>query len=296
MNLKDLNYIVAVAKYRSFVQASEKCFVSQPTLSTQIKKVETILGVQVFERNNKKVLLTEVGKNIVASAQRILDELAKMKAIAANSQDPFAGNLRMGAFPSLSSYLFPGLVLAIKSELPKIKLILIEEKTHILIAQLERGEIDAALLSLPVKEDNLVSQPLFEDRFELAVAQDHPLSKRATISPVELQNQQLLLLDEGHCMRDQALQFCQWTGAHEQLGVRAASLETLRQMVIAGTGVTLMPAIAIRPGEIGIKYIAFDKAVPTRTIGLVWRKSSVRETLMNRLVGLFEQGKVNFNS
>ncbi len=293
MNLRDLNYIVAVAKYRSFVQASEKCFVSQPTLSTQIKKVEMTLGIQIFERNNKKVLLTEVGQSIVASAQRILDEVDQMKAIAANAQEPFAGNLRIGAFPSLASYLFPSLVLAIKSELPKIKLILIEEKTHILVAQLERGEIDAALLSLPVKEDNLVSQPLFEDIFELAVAEDHPLANQEVISPLELQNQQLLLLDEGHCMRDQALQFCQWTGAQEQLGVRAASLETLRQMVIAGTGVTLMPKIAIRLNEMGIKYIAFDEAVPKRVIGLVWRKSSVRKKLMKRLVALFEKGEVN---
>ncbi len=293
MNLRDLNYIVAVAKHRSFVQASEKCFVSQPTLSTQIKKVEKFLGIQIFERNNKKVLLTEVGEDIVAIAQQILEGVVQMKEIAANAQEPFAGNLRIGAFPSLASYLFPGLVLAIKSELPKIKLILIEEKTNILIGQLECGEIDAAVLSLPVKEDFLVSQSLFEDPFELAVAQDHPLSVRATISPLELHNQQLLLLDEGHCMRDQALQFCQWTGAHEQLGVRAASLETLRQMVIASTGVTLMPKIAIRPGEIGIKYIAFDKSGPKRTIGLVWRKSSVRKKLMKRLVELFEKRKVN---
>jgi len=287
VNLRDLNYIVAVARYRSFVQASEKCCVSQPTLSTQIKKVESILGIQIFERNNKKVLLTEVGKEIVTSAQHVLDEVAQMKAIAANAQEPLAGNLRIGAFPSLASYLFPDLVLAVKTELPKIKLFLIEEKTNILITQLEQGEIDTALLSLPLKEKFLSSQPLFEDEFELAVAQEHPLANRNIISPLELHDLQLLLLDEGHCMRDQALQFCQWAGAQEQLGVRAASLETLRQMVIAGTGVTLMPQIAIRPDDVGIKYIPFDQTVPKRTIGLVWRKTSVRKQLMERLVEIF---------
>lgn len=288
MNLRDLNYIVAVAQRRSFVQAAEKCFVSQPTLSTQIKKVENDLGVKIFERTNKKVLLTEVGESIVTSAERILAEVAQMKALAANAQEPLAGNLRLGAFPSLASYLFPDLVSTIKQAFPKIKLILIEEKTNILIAQLERGEIDAAFLSLPLKEDFLISQPLFDDAFELAVAPDHPLAAMKIINPLVLQKQQLLLLDEGHCMRDQALQFCQWSGAQEQFGVRAASLETLRQMVIAGTGVTLMPEIAIKKEDKGICYIPFEAPVPKRTIGLVWRKSSVRTQLMERLVELFK--------
>ncbi|RLA21112.1 MAG: DNA-binding transcriptional regulator OxyR [Gammaproteobacteria bacterium] len=288
MNLRDLKYIVAVAHSRSFVQAAESCFVSQPTLSTQIKKLERDLGVKLFERTNKKVMLTKVGKSIVASAQSILDEVERMKALAANAQDPLAGELRLGAFPSLASYLFPSLVSVIKKELPKIKLILIEEKTNTLIGQLERGEIDAALLSLPLKEDFLVSQPLFDDAFELAVAVDHPLAKKQKTRASALQGQQLLLLDEGHCMRDQALQFCQWSGAEEQLGVRAASLETLRQMVIAGTGVTLMPEIAINKEDRGICYIPFEAPVPKRTIGVVWRKSSVRGQLMAQLVELFK--------
>ncbi len=288
MNLRDLKYIVAVAESRSFVQAAENCFVSQPTLSTQIKKVEDELGVKLFERTNRKVMMTVVGESIVASAQSVLDEVERMKVLAANAQDPLAGELRLGAFPSLASYLFPGLVLTIKQALPRIKLILVEEKTNILIAQLERGEIDAAFLSLPLKEDFLVSQPLFDDAFELAVSIGHPLAEKKRVIASELQNQQLMLLDEGHCMRDQALQFCQWSGALEQLGVRAASLETLRQMVIAGTGVTLIPEIAIKKEEEGICYIPFDEPVPKRVIGLVWRKSSERVQLMERLVELFK--------
>ncbi len=289
MNLRDLAYVVALAECRSFVQAAEKCFVSQPTLSTQIKKMERDLGVKLFERTNKKVMLTEIGERIVTSAQSILDEVERMKVLAANAQDPLAGQLKLGAFPSLASYLFPRAVLAIKQELPNIRLILVEEKTDLLMSQLERGEIDAAFLALPLKEDFLVSQPLFDDAFELAVAVEHPLAEKKTITPMELREQPLLLLDEGHCMRDQALQFCQWSGAQEQLGVRAASLETLRQMVIAGTGMTLIPEIAINRGDKTICYIPFVEPAPKRTIGLVWRKSSVRTQLMEQLVHLFER-------
>lgn len=293
MNLRDLKYVVAVAEHRSFIQAAEKCFVSQPTLSTQIKKVESYLGVKLFERSNKKVMLTEIGEDIVASAQSVLDEVERMKVLAANAHDPLAGRLRLGAFPSLASYIFPDAVLTIKAELPNIKLILVEEKTNILIGLLERGEIDAAFLSLPLKEDYLVFQPLFDDPFKLAVAIDHPLTNEKTITASALQDQPLLLLDEGHCMRDQALQFCQSTGAEEQPGVRAASLETLRQMVIAGTGMTLIPKIAIKQQEDTIRYIPFESPVPKRTIGLVWRKSSVRNQLMEKLVELFEYEKMD---
>lgn len=286
MNLRDLKYVTAVAQYQSFVQAAEHCFVSQPTLSTQIKKMERELGITLFERTNKKVMVTEVGERIVSSARLVLEEVERMHLLAADAQDPFAGTLRLGAFPSLASYLFPRTVLTIKQDLPNLKLILVEEKTNILITQLEQGEIDAAFLSLPLKEEFLTCQPLFDDAFELAVAIDDPLSKKRSIDPSELKDKPLLLLNEGHCMRDQALQFCQWSGAQEQLGVRAASLETLRQMVIAGTGMTLMPKIAIGRDDDLICYVPFKNPVPKRTIGLVWRKSSVRNQLMDRLVAL----------
>lgn len=293
MNLRDLQYVVAVAEHRSFVRAAEQCFVSQPTLSAQIKKVEESLGVKLFERTNKRVMVTEIGEQVVASAHSVLGEVERMKVLAANSQDPLAGRLKLGAFPSLASYLFPETVLTIKRQLPGINLILVEEKTDILIELLERGEIDAAFLSLPLKEDFLVSRPLFEDPFKLAVLADHPLAGKKIITPSELRDKPLLLLDEGHCMRDQALQFCQWSGAEEQPEVRAASLETLRQMVIAGTGMTLMPDIAIRDNEEMIRYIPFNHPAPKRTIGLVWRKSSPRIQLMEKLVEMFRHKTTN---
>lgn len=283
MNLRDLSYLVAVADLRSFVQAAEQCCISQPTLSTQIKKMEESLGVQIFERSNKKVLTTELGEQIIASARRILLEVDQIQELARNAQNPFAGNFRLGAIPTIATYVFPGLVPLIKQALPKLQLILIEEKTDDLIIQLKQGHIDAALLALPIKEDFLCSKKLFDDEFKLAVSLDHSLAKKNIIKAEHLLHQPILLLDEGHCLRDQALQICQLQGAEEQQGVRATGLETLRQMVRAGTGITLIPEIAINEAESGIRYIPFVKPVPSRSIGLVYRKTTVRTELMEKL-------------
>jgi LysR family transcriptional regulator, hydrogen peroxide-inducible genes activator len=286
MNLRDLNYLVAVADLRSFVQAAEQCCISQPTLSTQIKKMEESLGIKIFERSNKKVLLTEIGEQIIAAARRVLLEVECIEEVAKNAQNPYAGNFRLGAFPTLSTYIFPGLVPLIKEGLPKLRLILIEEKTDLLIAKLKLGKLDAAMLAMPVKEDFLIGEKLFDDEFQLAVADDNPLAGKAVITQSDLAKQQLLLLDEGHCLRDQALQICQVNGAEEQQDVRATGLETLRQMVRAGTGITFMPRIAIKKSEPGIQYIPFKEPVPKRTIGLFWRKTSSRKELMQQFIEL----------
>ena len=286
MNLRDLRYLVAVSDLRSFIQAADQCFISQPTLSTQIKKMEDTLGVQIFERTNKKVMPTEVGERIIASARRILLEVNTIEDLAEQAQDPLAGNFRLGAFPTLSTYIFPGLVPKIRQALPKLRLILIEEKTDTLIEQLKQGQLDAALLALPIHDDYLETQALFEDEFYLAVANDHPMAMRASVGQSDLCGQQLLLLDEGHCLRGQALQICQLNQAEEQQDVRATGLETLRQMVRAGTGITFMPKIAIREPEEGIRYIPFEEPAPKRTIGLVWRKTSARSVLLELLKNL----------
>ncbi len=283
MNLRDLNYLVAVADLRSFIKASERCCISQPTLSTQIKKMEGSLGVKLFERTNKKVLPTDVGEQIIASARLILQQVDGIAELAKTAQDPLAGDFRLGAFPTLSTYIFPALVPEIKSTLPNIRLILMTEKTDILIQQLKEGELDAALLALPLYEDFLEVEPLFEDEFKLAIAPDHPLASKRKISSDDLFQQQLLLLDEGHCLRGQALQVCQLNGAEEQQDVRATGLETLRQMVKAGTGMTFMPEIAISDNEQDICYIPFEQPAPSRQIGLVWRKTSARIQLMHQI-------------
>lgn len=283
MNLRDLRYLVAVADYRSFNQAAEHCFISQPTLSTQIKKAEESLGIQIFERTNKKVLITEIGRQIVEIARRVLHEIDIMQEIADHAHDPLSGNFKLGAFPTLAPYLFPDLVPKIRTSLPNVRLILIEEKTDSLIEQLNQGKLDAALLALPVNNDLLESRPLFDDEFLLAVNDDHPYSKKAKIQQSDLNDQQLLLLDEGHCLRGQALQVCQLHQAEEQQDVRATGLETLRQMVRAGTGITLMPQIAIQQKETSICYIPFKKPAPKRTIGMFWRKTSARKQLMQEI-------------
>lgn len=286
MNLRDLHYIVAVADLQNFGQAAERCFISQPTLSMQIKKLEESLGVQLFERSNKKVMITEAGSAIVESARRILEETKNIKQIAATAQDPLAGNLRLGAFPTLAPYLFPALVPSIKQHLPKIRLILVEEKTEQLLSQLSKGDLDMALLALPIDNELFDSVALFEDEFFLAVASDHPLAEKSTVEQADLLGESLLLLDEGHCLRGHALQVCQINGANEQQDLRATSLETLRQMVCAGTGITFMPKITLRRDN-HIRYIPFDLP-PQRTIGLVWRKTSARTQLIETLRALIQ--------
>lgn len=291
MNLRDLKYIVAVAHTKSFVKAAQQCFVSQPTLSMQVKKLEDSLGVKIFERNNKRVLITDVGELIIATAKHILQDVDLIEEISANAQNPLAGNFKLGAFPTLASYILPSLVPLIKNQLPHIRLILVEEKTDTLIQQLKNGDLDAALLAAPIKEDDLVAERLFDDTFKIAVSAQHHLAKQASINPSDLVGEPLLLLDEGHCLRDQALQFCQLNGAEEEQNVRATSLETLRQMVRANTGITFMPDIAIQNDDSNIRYIPFREPQPQRTICLVWRKTTPKSLLINKLKQLIQQSR-----
>jgi len=286
MNLRDLKYIVAVAETKSFVKAAEQCFVSQPTLSMQIKKLENSLNIKIFERNNKHVLVTEIGKQVIETAKRILQDAEHISILAKHEQDPFAGDFTLGAFPTIAPYILPKLIPLIKKKLPNLRLILVEEKTDILLHKLKTGLIDAALLAGPIHDESLIAEKLFDDEFKLAVATHHPLAEQTIINPDELTNQPLLLLDEGHCLRDQALQFCQLSGIDEEQNVRATSLETLRQMVIAGTGITFMPTIAIQNNDDNIRYIPFEEPKPKRTIYLVSRQTNPRTELIKQLKNL----------
>lgn len=289
MNIRDLQYIVAVADLGHFGKAAERCFVSQPTLSGQIKKLEEQLGVTLFERTNRRVMLTETGQQIIAAARHILREVGVIQEIAASVQDPLSGTFKLGAFPTLATYIFPPLVEKIKAALPNIRLVLIEEKTAHLIEKLQAGEIDAALLALPVADDFLMSKTLFEDLFYLAVPTGHPLADHKAVNQDVLSQYRLLLLEEGHCLRDQALDVCQLHGLSEEQDFRATGLETLRQMVKAGTGITFMPNIAIHGSDTGIRYIPFADPQPSRTIGLVWRKTSARVPVIEKMIPLLEK-------
>jgi LysR family hydrogen peroxide-inducible transcriptional activator len=289
MNLRDLQYLVAVADLRNFSQAAEKCFVSQPTLSNQIRKLEETLGVTLFERNNKRVMPTETGDEIIVLAKKILREVDAMHEVAQSAHDPLAGKFRLGAFPTLSTYIFPSLVPKITHTLPQLRLVLVEEKTQSLLDRLRRGELDAALLALPVADDQFAHQSLFDDPFFLAVPPQHALAKKKTVEHSDLDGSHLLLLEEGHCLRDQALEVCHLAGIREEQDFRATSLETLRQMVKAGTGITFMPQIAIHENEQGICYIPFRKPAPHRTIGLVWRKTSTRTAIIKKVLALLQK-------
>ena len=286
MNLKDLKYFLAIAELEHFGHAAQQCNVSQPTLSGQIKKLEETLGLMLFERTNRRVMLTEAGHQIVIYAKRILREVDAIHEIADSTRDPLAGKFRLGAFPTLSTYIFPRIVPQVKTAMPNLRIILIEDKTSQLIEQLHNGDIDAALLALPIQDDYLISQPLFDDEFFLAVPTGHELTKYKTVDQTKLKQHHLLLLEEGHCLRDQSLEICQLHGIGEEQDFKATGLETLRQMVKAGTAITFMPKIAMQTEEQGIEYIPFTKPSPSRSIGLVWRKTTPRQQVISELIKL----------
>ncbi|PJK15271.1 DNA-binding transcriptional regulator OxyR [Lysobacteraceae bacterium NML07-0707] len=286
MNLRDLKYLIALADHRHFGRAAEASFVSQPTLSTQIKKLEDELGVQLFERAPRKVMLTPVGEEIIQRARGIVAEVESMRELARRSQDPESGSLRLGAFPTLAPYFLPHAVPALQAALPRLELLLVEEKSDVLLAQLREGRIDAALLALPVHDEQLHMEPLFDEPFWLATYHNGPLSSQTEVRMDELARHDLLLLEDGHCLREQALDVCRLSGAKERPGFRATSLETLRQMVAAGAGITLLPALAVRPPVSQpeqLKLLPFRGEAPTRSIALIWRRSSALAPLLGQI-------------
>ena len=285
MNLRDLQYLVAVAEYKHFGKAAEACHVSQPTLSQQLKKLEEYLGAQLIERDSRRVQLTALGSEVATRARRIVSDADALVQLARSASDPLVGELRLGAFPTLAPYYLPSVLPMLRQKLPDLKLFLVEDKTPHLIQLVLRGELDAALLALPVPHEGLEAIPLFSEPFLLAVPKQHLLAKRKQVALDDLQGQSLLLLEDGHCLRDQALEVCQLAGAGENATFRASSLETLRQMVAGGIGITLMPKMAVRDQEEGVRYLPL-KANAERTVGLVFRASTSRRRTLIHLVQL----------
>lgn len=279
MNLRDLHYLVAVAEHLHFGKAALAVHVSQPTLSMQLKKLEETLGVQLFERSNKRVMLTAIGQELVVRAQRILHEVEQMRAVAQSGHDLEAGTLRLGIFPTLAPYLLPTLMPLLTQHFPRLVLQLVEERTPELMAQLKSGALDAALLALPIAIDGLVAAPLFNEPFLLAVARHHPLAHHKTVTARDMQGETVLLLEDGHCLRDQALAVCHLAGVGESSSFRATSLETLRHMVAASNAITLIPKLATRLDDPLMRYIPFKTNAPSRSIGLVWRTTNARGPL-----------------
>ena len=292
MNLRDLKYLVALAEHKHFGRAAEASFVSQPTLSTQIKKLEDELEVALVERTPRKVLLTEVGREIAQRARGVLNEVDQIKAIARRTRDPESGTIRLGIFPTLGPYLLPHVVPRIREWFPRLELLLVEEKTEVILRQLREGRLDAGILALPVHDDQLHTEFLFEEQFLLAVPEHHALAKRTGLKLDDLADESLLLLEEGHCLRDQALDVCQLSGAGEKSGFRATSLETLRQMVAANVGITLLPSLSVQPPVAqsdSVRLLAFRGDAPSRRIAMIWRRSSAVSPFLEKFALIFKE-------
>jgi LysR family hydrogen peroxide-inducible transcriptional activator len=282
MNLRDFDYFIKLADLKHFGRAADACFVSQPTLSMQIKKLEDELGVTLFERQKKQVILTEAGKELLPYAQSTLNTVSSMKKAAQSLNNPLSGSITLSAIQSLAPYLLPHLMPALSKSFPYIKWRLQEGKTDQLLEQLHKGDIDAALLALPIPSHQLEIIPLFKEPFSVAIGSEHPLYKsKAFLSLKKLEQEPWLLLEEGHCLRDQALELCHMNQS-TQNDYRAASLETLRYTVAHHDGMTLMPLLACLPTK-GLKYIPLKDASAQREIALVYRKSAANAALLKTI-------------
>jgi LysR family transcriptional regulator, hydrogen peroxide-inducible genes activator len=289
LKLKDLRYLVAVADLRHFGRAAARCFVSQPTLSAQLKKLEQSLGVQLIERTPNNVSLTAAGEEVVARARRIIEASEQVLALAAAAHDPLGGRLRLALLPTIGPYLLPQIAPLIRRRLQRLQLQLYEYQTTPMLEKLHSGELDAGILALPVELAGLESRELYREPFLVALPERHPLAAHETLRAGDIKSERLLLLEEGHCLRDQALEVCSRAGVREAQDFRATSLETLRQMVAAGAGVTLLPERAARGAyrsARGVVLRPFARPVPVRHIGVVWRKSTARRAAIDALAEL----------
>jgi len=288
MNIRDLKYIVCVAECGHFGKAAEKCFVSQPTLSGQIKKLEESLGVCLFERTNRSVVITPEGKEIVKHARIILEQEAMIKALAQGYQDPNVGSLKLGVIPTLSPYLLPLLFEPMSDQMPDMTLVLSEEFTETLLQRLLEHKLDAVLIATEVIDDSLEVVPLFREPFFLAMPSNDSLVQKKTVTQNDLSKVELLLLSEGHCLADQTLDICQQKKQTHGVfaDLRASSLETLLQMVSAGFGSTLVPALALDSPWINNKKVSTRRLHLKnvfRDVSLVYRKSFPREPTLQSL-------------
>ncbi len=291
MKLRDLEYLIAVAEERHFHRAAARCFVSQPTLSGQLKKLEAELGIMLVERNNRQVSMTEAGEAVVKHARAVLGEVELIKNVAAYYQDPLVGELRVGLIPTVAPYLLPVIMPQLKKQFSRLKLWLYEYQTHVLMEKLGNAELDLLILALPVEEHDFVEVDIFREPFRLAIQRQQKLAKLKQVTMSDLSGQELLLLEEGHCLRGHILDVCMLAGVKEQSQYHATSLETLRHMVAEGIGMTLMPELAVpaktRKSD-DIRYIEFADPRPARRIGMLYRKNSYREETFNHIAELIK--------
>lgn len=291
MNIKELEYLIAIDDERHFHRAAEKCFVSQPTLSGQLKKLEDELGVLLVERNNRQVSMTEVGKAIALRARTIIAGVKEIKTIAQTYHDPMVGELRVGIIPTVAPYLLPIIMPPLNKHFPKLKIWLYEYQTHVLLEKLRNADLDCLILALPIEKHEFVEQDLFREPFRLAVKKGEKLAKQKSINMSDIAHQELLLLEEGHCLREHVLDACVLAGVQEKGHYQATSLETLRHMIGEGMGMTLMPELAVPTKTTkadSIRYLEFSDPKPNRRIGMLYRKNSYREEMFDNISELIK--------
>ena len=283
MTLTELKYIVAVAREKHFGRAAEACFVSQPTLSVAIKKLEEELDVKIFERGTAEVSVTPLGEQIVRQAQQVIEQAQAIREIAKRGKDPVSGPLRMGIIYTIGPYLLPDLVRQAIARTPQMPLLLQENFTARLLEMLRSGELDCAIMAEPFPDTGLAVAPLYDEPFVIALPKGHVLARRKSISAEELKQETMLLLGTGHCFRDHVLEVCPEYArfASDAEGIRksfeGSSLETIKYMVASGMGVTVVPQLSV-PKEIQphIRYVKFTAPAPTRRVVLVWRRTFPR--------------------
>lgn len=290
MTLTELRYIVAVARERHFGKAARLCFVSQPTLSVAIKKLEDELGVAVFERGNNEVTLSAIGERIIAQAQRTLEAADNIKQIASHGKNQLAGPLRIGAIHTIGPYLYPELIPLLREAAPDMPLVVEENLTSVLTEKLKRGELDVIIIALPFTEPGIVTLPLYEEPFVVLMQASHPLTSRKTVNSTLLENENVLLLGKGHCFRDHVLEACPACipkpGLEGDLPhtVEGSSLETIRHMVVSGLGITVLPCTAAGAHHYSQRLLAirrFSNPIPKRTVALAWRASFPRTKVID---------------
>jgi LysR family hydrogen peroxide-inducible transcriptional activator len=285
MTLTELKYIVAVAREKHFGHAAEACFVAQPTLSVAIKKLEDELGVVIFERGGTEISMTPLGSQIVAQAERVLQQTASIKEIAKQNKDPLAGQFRLGIIYTIAPYLLPPLVKNMIEQVPQMPLILQENFTLRLLELLRQGELDAAIMALPFPDHGLLVQPLYDEPFVVALPKHHPWANRPNISTEDLKSETMLLLGNGHCFRDQVLEVCPEMSRFSTTGdgiartFEGSSLETIRHMVASGIGITVLPQASVldmHTKDGMLRYVPFAPPIPSRRVVIAWRKSFTR--------------------
>ncbi len=299
MNLRDLQYLIAVAETHHFGKAAERCFVSQPTLSGQIKKLEQELGVVMFERTNRSVEITPAGEQILAHARLIMEQADAIRQLAKSYQDPVAGPLRVGAIPTISPYLMPLVLQPLQRQHPQMRLVISEEQTDTLLQRLHHHEIDAAILATDHPDSDFAVIPLYREPFWLAHPPKHPFYTKEEITQQDLDNTELLLLAEGHCLAQQAMELCHLndrTQQQDMANLRASSLETLMQLVAAGYGTTLVPALALTGSWVsgrGVITRELDLPNSWRQISLYYRRSFPRGQALHSLAQIIKDNLPN---